>query len=131
MWPQEYYEQSIWLLYVMLGWEGPSKRPHINVRRDAVYEEKITLRTTSRIDAILAESCLPDIYAAARERFENVYRLARAYCKEREPCDLATSELGRRLWTPLTGMGTSTKIKRARDPQKTRGPPHLCQKQRL
>ena len=53
------------------------------------------------IEQVLLKSCLPDIYAAARERFEYVYRLARAYCTNREPCDLATSELGRNLWTPL------------------------------
>ena len=97
----ERYEESIWLLYQMLGWGSPPALVHLNARPDAIYDQQVTLRTTSGIDAILAESCLPDIYAAARERFEHVYRLARAYCTNREPCDLATSQLGLSLWKPL------------------------------
>ena len=57
----------------------------------------------SEIAGIITESCLPDIYAAARERFDHVYRRARAYCTNREPCDLATSQLGLTLWTKLQG----------------------------
>ena len=97
----ERYEESIWLLYQMLGWGSPPKLVHLNARPDAIYDQHVTLRTTSDIAAIIAESCLPDIYDAARERFEHVYRRARAYCTNREPCDLATSQLGLSLWTPL------------------------------
>ena len=103
----ERYEESIWLLYQMLGWGSPPKLVHLNARPDAIYDQHVTLRTTSDIAAIIAESCLPDIYDAARERFEHVYRLARAYCSNREPCDLATSQLGLSLWTPLQGADRS------------------------
>ena len=99
----ERYEESIWLLYQMLGWGSPPKLVHLNARPDAIYDQHVTLRTTSDIAAIIAESCLPDIYDAARERFEHVYRRARAYCTNREPCDLATSQLGLTLWTKLQG----------------------------
>lgn len=101
----ERYAESMWLLYEMLGWGSPPKVEHTNTRPDAVYDQSMSLRTTSAIATALSESCLPDIYAAARERFEHVYRLARAYCADREPCNLATTELGRRLWTPLTHEG--------------------------
>jgi len=100
----ERYEDSMWLLYQLLGWGSPPKLEYANVRKHAIYDQSMTLRTTTGIATTLTESCLPDIYAAAQERFEHVYYLARAYCTNRDPCDLSTSELGRRLWTPLKGV---------------------------
>ena len=103
----EKYEESMWLLYQLLGWGSPKERVEVNRRSADLDEQNTTLRTMSSIAAILAETCLPDIYTAARERFEHVYRLARAYCNGREPCDLATSEFGRSLWTPLKGSSST------------------------
>ena len=97
----ELYDESIWLLYHMLGWGNPPKISHLNTRASSVYEQKLSLRTMSRIASTLADSCLPDIYDAARERFEHIYGIARAYCSNQQPCDLATSKTGR-LWTPFS-----------------------------
>ena len=103
----ECYAESLWLLYAMLGWGSPPQPKHLNMHPRNIYNQKLTLGTVSSIASSLAESCLPDIYSAARERFEHTHRLAREYCStagaSEEPCDLATSDLGRRLWTPLTG----------------------------
>ena len=99
----ERYEESIWLLSEMLGWGRAPRLGHLNARKEAIYNQRVSLRTMSRIGAVLAESCLPDIYTAARERFDHVYRLARGYCANRQPCDLATSKFGLSLWEPLQG----------------------------
>mmetsp|Transcript_74 Transcript_74/g.149 ORF Transcript_74/g.149 Transcript_74/m.149 type:complete len:313 (+) Transcript_74:156-1094(+) len=99
----ERYEESIWLLYQMLGWGSPPELVHSNARADRFYQQKITLRTTSYIATTLTGSCLPDIYAASRRRFNHIYRLAHTYCSKNKPCHLAISEFGRQLWTPLTG----------------------------
>jgi len=99
----ERYEESIWLLYQMLGWGSPPALEHMNTQQNAAYDQHIPLRTMSSIADILADSCLPDIYDAARERFEHVYRIVRTHCTDREPCDVATSKLGHDLWTPLQG----------------------------
>lgn len=99
----ERYEESMWLLCEMLGWGRAPRLVHLNGRQEAIYDQRVSVRTMSRIDAILAESCLPDIYAAARERFAHVYRLARGYCANQQPCDLATSQFGLSLWAPLQG----------------------------
>ena len=99
----ERYKESIWLLSEMHGWGRAPRLVHLNARQEAIYDQRISLRTISRIDAVLAKSCVPDIYAAARERFDHVYRLARGYCANRQPCDLATSKFGLSLWAPLQG----------------------------
>lgn len=98
----ERYEESMWLLPQMLGWGHAPRLVHVNARREAIYDQRLSLRTMSSIDAILAESCLPDIYAAA-PAFEHVYRLARGYCASRQPCNLATAQFGLTLWAPLQG----------------------------
>eukprot|EP00966_Prymnesium_polylepis_P076506 1773576-Prymnesium_polylepis.1 len=103
----ERYEESIWLLYQLLGWDSPTDElAHLNSAPKGIYEQSVTLDTVNSIAAIIDQSCLSDIYAAARQRFDRVYRLARAYCTDRDPCDLASSWLGHRLWTPVTGEGT-------------------------
>ena len=97
----ERYTESIWLIYQMLGWGSPPVIPKLNVRPETLYNQNLTLRTTSTVAKALSESCLPDIYVAAREHFDRIYRLARDYCADREPCDLATSKLAQRIWTPM------------------------------
>jgi hypothetical protein len=42
-------QESIWLLYQLLGWGSPPKLEHRNARPDATYGQKLTLRSVSSI----------------------------------------------------------------------------------
>ena len=103
----ERYDDSIWLLFAMLGAGPPPPAPRKNVRADAAYDAPVTLAAERDVAALLAETCMPDIYAAARGAFERALRVARAACPDaRAACDApARSAAARRLWRPLAGGG--------------------------
>ena len=102
----ERYDDSIWLLYQMFGLDAPAPASTIklNARGRKVYEETIALHEVSSLATTISETCIPDIYDAARERFEHIHRLAWNYCAPNTDakCSLAGSKLRRELWTPAT-----------------------------
>ncbi|KAH8086143.1 divinyl chlorophyllide a 8-vinyl-reductase [Aureococcus anophagefferens] len=62
----ERYDDSIWLLFAMLGAGPPPPPPRKNVRADAAYDAPVTLAAERDVAALIAETCMPDIYVAAR-----------------------------------------------------------------
>ena len=98
----ERYDDSIWLLFQYLGWGKQPWIPHVNKRREVVYEKNISLRVAVDISNAIATTCMPDIYAAAREKFERLHGEARAFKEQNPQGDVATS-LAAQRWPPLVG----------------------------
>jgi len=98
----ERYDDSIWLLFQYLGWGKQPRSPHENKRREVVYEKNISLRVAVDISNAIATTCMPDIYAAAREKFERLHGEARAFKEQNPQGDVATS-LAAQRWPPLVG----------------------------
>ena len=98
----ERYEDSIWLLFQYLGWGKQPRSPHENKRREVVYRKKISLRVAVDISEGIRTTCMPDIYDAARKKFERLHGEARAFKEQNPQGDLATS-LAAQRWPPLVG----------------------------
>ena len=97
----ERFADSLWLLATLLGLEAPRAPPRQNARGRAAYAgARVTLDSERRLADFLAETCLPDVYVAARRKFDRDLARARRYCPPQGPCDLASAALGRELWPP-------------------------------
>ena len=97
----ERFGASLWLLATLLGLAPPAAPPRENARGGAAYETRVTLGSERALADALADTCVPDVYVAARRRFEDAVQRARAYCGGGGgPCDLAFSAVGRDIWPP-------------------------------